>query len=167
MEAARAGDTGKGFAVVAGEVRNLAMRSATAAKNTAQMLEESARNALDGVTINREVLKNLEEINQQINKVSHVMLEITATEEEQTSGAQHITSAVGRASTVTQQNAAAAQQSAASAQELSAQASAMQKLVQTFRLGGKQNAARPLDQDLDIWAMISADNNTGGQPARQ
>ncbi len=163
VEAARAGDTGKGFAVVAGEVRNLAMRSATAAKNTAQMLEESARNALSGVTINREVLKNLEEINNQINKVSHVMLEITATSEEQASGAQHISSAVGRASTVTQQNAAAAQQSAASAQELSAQASAMQKLVLTFKLGDNGNAG-PLteQQDSDIWSMID-----GEQPAEE
>jgi methyl-accepting chemotaxis protein len=162
VEAARAGDTGKGFAVVAGEVRNLAMRSATAAKNTAQMLEESARNALDGVTINREALKNLEEINQHINKVSQVMLEITATSEEQASGAQHITSAVGRASSVTQQNAAAAQQSAASAQELSAQAEAMQKLVQTFKLGGQQNAVRSPDQDSEIWAMIAADKKQHG-----
>lgn len=162
VEAARAGDTGKGFAVVAGEVRNLAMRSATAAKNTAQMLEESARNALDGVTINREVLTNLEEINEHVNKVSHVMLEITATSEEQTSGAQHITSAVGRASTVTQQNAAAAQQSAASAQELSAQATAMQKLVQTFQLGSKQETPGTLDKESDIWALIEADKNRHG-----
>jgi methyl-accepting chemotaxis protein len=139
------------------------MRSATAAKNTAQMLEESARNALDGVTINREVLKNLGEINEHINKVGQVMLEITATSEEQASGAQHITAAVGRASSVTQQNAAAAQQSSASAQELSAQASAMQKLVLTFRLGNQENTGPMMEQqDSDVWSMIADE-----QPAEE
>jgi methyl-accepting chemotaxis protein len=165
VEAARAGDTGKGFAIVAGEVRSLAMRSATAAKNTAQMLEESARNALDGVTINREVLKNLGEINEHINKVGQVMLEITATSEEQASGAQHITAAVGRASSVTQQNAAAAQQSSASAQELSAQASAMQKLVLTFRLGNQENTGPMMEQqDSDIWSMLPSEQTEAEAP---
>jgi methyl-accepting chemotaxis protein len=126
--------------VVAEEVRNLAMRSATAAKNTAQMLEESARNASNGVTINQEVLKNLQEINGQVNKVSAVMQEITTASDEQISGAQQISSAVGRASTVTQQNAATAQESAASASQLSAQASVMQDLVFTFKLGQQKSA---------------------------
>jgi methyl-accepting chemotaxis protein len=142
VEAARAGDSGKGFAVVAEEVRNLAMRSATAAKNTAHMLEESARNAVDGVTINQEVLKNLQEINGQVNKVSQVMEEITVASDEQLSGAQKIGAAVGRASTVTQQNAATAQESAASAHELSAQADLMQELVLTFKLAQKDYRRR-------------------------
>jgi methyl-accepting chemotaxis protein len=134
VEAARAGESGKGFAVVAEEVRNLAMRSANAAKNTAHMLEESGRNASDGVSINQEVLKNLQEINGQVNKVSQVMQEISIASDEQLSGAQQISSAVGRASSVTQQNAATAQESAASAHELNAQASVMQELVGTFKL---------------------------------
>jgi len=130
--------------VVAEEVRNLAMRSANAAKNTAHMLEDSARNAGDGVTINQEVLKNLKEINDQINKVSQVMQEISIASDEQLSGAQQISSAVGRASSVTQQNAATAQESAASAHELNAQAEVMQDLVGTFRLEQTRNDARPL-----------------------
>jgi methyl-accepting chemotaxis protein len=142
VEAARAGESGKGFAVVAEEVRNLAMRSANAAKNTAHMLEDSARNAGDGVTINQEVLKNLKEINDQINKVSQVMQEISIASDEQLSGAQQISSAVGRASSVTQQNAATAQESAASAHELNAQAEVMQDLVGTFRLEQMHNKAR-------------------------
>jgi methyl-accepting chemotaxis protein len=139
VEAARAGESGKGFAVVAEEVRNLAMRSANAAKSTAHMLEESARNASAGVVINQEALKNLQEINEQINKVSQVMQEITAASEEQLSGAQKISSAVERANSVTQQNAATAQESASSAHQLSAHASAMQELVLTFKLGQKSN----------------------------
>ncbi|MBN1568302.1 MAG: HAMP domain-containing protein [Acidobacteria bacterium] len=142
VEAARAGESGKGFAVVAEEVRNLAMRSANAAKNTAHMLEDSARNAGDGVTINQEVLKNLQEINDQINKVSQVMQEISIASDEQLSGAQQISSAVGRASSVTQQNAATAQESAASAHELNAQASVMQELVGTFKLNHVYNGER-------------------------
>jgi hypothetical protein len=69
--------------VVADEVRNLAMRSAAAAKNTAQLLEESSQNANAGVAINHEVLINLEEINGQVNKVSMVMQEITLASEKQ------------------------------------------------------------------------------------
>jgi methyl-accepting chemotaxis protein len=134
VEAARAGESGKGFAVVAEEVRNLAMRSANAAKSTAHMLEESAHNASNGVSINMEVLKNLQEINGQVNKVSQVMHEISIASEEQLTGAQQISLAVGRASSVTQQNAATAQESAASAHELNAQASVMQEMVRTFRL---------------------------------
>jgi methyl-accepting chemotaxis protein len=151
VEAARAGESGKGFAVVAEEVRNLAMRSANAAKNTAQMLEESARNAGNGVAINQEVLKNLQEINEQINKVSQVMQEISVASDEQLSGAQQISSAVGRASTVTQQNAATAQESAASAHELNAQATVMQELVGTFRLKqslNRRHAFNPLPRQV-------------------
>src|SRR5206468_9584458 len=67
VEAARAGDAGKGFAVVAEEVRNLAMRSAEAAKTTANLIEESVRNAEGGVELNAEVLRNLTAINDQVN----------------------------------------------------------------------------------------------------
>ncbi len=70
VEAARAGDAGKGFAVVAEEVRNLAMRSAEAAKNTSTLIEESVHKAEGGVSINQEVLKNLQEINEHTNKLA-------------------------------------------------------------------------------------------------
>ena len=148
VEAARAGESGKGFAVVAEEVRNLAMRSANAAKNTAHMLEDSARNASAGVAINQEVLKNLHEINEQINKVNQVMKEISIASDEQLSGAQQISSAVGRASSVTQQNAATAQESAASAHELNAQAAVMQELVGTFKLEKIDNGGRAFNPSL-------------------
>jgi methyl-accepting chemotaxis protein len=157
VEAARAGDSGKGFAVVAEEVRNLAMRSANAAKSTAQMLEESARNASAGVAINLEVLKNLKEINGHINKVSQVMQEITITSDDQMSGAQHISSAVGRASSVTQQNAATAEESAASAQELNGQAAAMQELVFTFKLEQINDGDLPAKQQDKFWSGMPAD----------
>jgi len=90
VEAARAGDAGKGFAVVAEEVRNLAMRSAEAAKNTANLIEEAVKNSENGVAINAEVLKNFEDITEKINKVSQVVAEIAAASEQQDQGTGHI-----------------------------------------------------------------------------
>jgi uncharacterized phage infection (PIP) family protein YhgE len=105
VEAARARDAGRGFAVVAEDVRNLAIRSAEAAKNTAQMIEESVQNADEGVALNHEVLQNLEEITTQVDKVSRVMGEITAASEQQTEGVEQINKAVEQMNQVIQQNA--------------------------------------------------------------
>jgi methyl-accepting chemotaxis protein len=135
VEAARAGDAGKGFAVVAEEVRNLAMRSAEAAKNTSNLIEESVKNAEGGVNINQEVLTNLREINEQVNKVSEVMAEIASASDQQSQGIDQITMAVQQMSDMTQQNAANSEESAASALELDNLAHKMQKMVDAFQLG--------------------------------
>lgn len=137
VEAARAGDAGKGFAVVAEEVRNLAMRSADAAKNTATMIEESVHNAEGGVAINQEVLKNLAEINGQVNKVSEVMAEIAAASEQQTQGVEQVSGASEKMNLVTQQIAANAEESASSAEELLSQAEGMKASVEMFHLSRK------------------------------
>jgi methyl-accepting chemotaxis protein len=138
VEAARAGDAGKGFAVVAEEVRNLAMRSAEAAKNTSNLIEESVKNAEGGVSINQEVLANLREINEQVNKVSEVMAEIASASDQQSQGIDQITTAVQQMSDMTQQNAANSEESAASALELDNLAHKMQKMVDAFQLGDQQ-----------------------------
>jgi methyl-accepting chemotaxis protein len=140
VEAARAGDAGKGFAVVAEEVRNLAMRSAEAAKNTSNLIEESVRNAEGGVSINQEVLTNLREINDQVNKVSEVMAEIASASDQQSQGIDQVTTAVQQMSDMTQQNAANSEESAASALELDNLAHKMQRMVDTFHLGNQQSA---------------------------
>jgi len=136
VEAARAGDAGKGFAVVAEEVRNLAMRSAEAAKNTANLIEESVKNADDGVSVNQEVMKSLTEINTRINKVGEVMAEIAAASNQQSQGIDQVNQAVGQMDQVTQQNAATSEESASAAQELSSQAAEMKRLVAGFKLNG-------------------------------
>jgi methyl-accepting chemotaxis protein len=147
VEAARAGDAGKGFAVVAEEVRNLAMRSAEAAKNTANMIEESVKNAEGGVAINQEVLKNLTEINSQVNKVSAVMAEIAAASDQQSQGVEQVNTAVEQMNTVTQQVAANAEESASAAEELSGQSEEMKGMVGAFRLtNAAGNTVQPARQ---------------------
>ena len=86
VEAARAGEAGKGFAVVAEEVRNLAMRSAEAAKETELMINESIKNADEGVEINQQVIKQLEAVTKGIIRVNEVMTEIATASEQQSDG---------------------------------------------------------------------------------
>ncbi len=143
VEAARAGESGKGFAVVAEEVRNLASRSAESARNTASMIEESVKNTEDGVALNQQVMENLRDISDQVNKVGEGMSEIAAASEEQSRSVDQITTAVEQMNIVTQQNAANSEESAAAAEELSGQAESMQSLVGTFHLTGEISAKPP------------------------
>ncbi|MFT3745134.1 MAG: methyl-accepting chemotaxis protein [Pyrinomonadaceae bacterium] len=134
VEAARAGDAGKGFAVVAEEVRNLAMRSADAAKTTAQLIDESVKNTEAGVTFNAEVLANLEEINRQVEKVNIVVSEIAAASEQQSQGVEQITVAIEQMNGATQQAAANSEESASASEELSGQSQEMLALIGEFKL---------------------------------
>jgi methyl-accepting chemotaxis protein len=148
VEAARAGDAGKGFAVVAEEVRNLAMRSAEAARNTAALIEEAVQNAEGGVAINSEVSTNLEEILSQVNKVRDVMSEIAAASGQQSEGISQITVAIDQMNQVTQQVAANAEESAGAAQELSGQSEELRSMVMGFKLStvnthGSRQAKKP------------------------
>ena len=136
VEAARAGDAGKGFAVVAEEVRNLAMRSAEAAKNTANLIEEAVKNSEHGVAINSEVLTNFRDITEKINRVSHVVAEIAAASEQQDMGINQVNIAVEQLNQVTQQNAANAEESASAAEEMSSQSEEMRSIVAGFKLNG-------------------------------
>jgi len=143
VEAARAGEAGRGFAVVAEEVRNLAQRSAQAAKNTADMIGESVKNAEDGVKISREVAQSFESIAQGTRKVSDLIAEIAAASKEQATGIKQVNDAVGQMDKVTQQNAANAEESASAAEELSSQASELQAMVGQFNINGSTGAALP------------------------
>ncbi|MBS1792379.1 MAG: globin-coupled sensor protein [Acidobacteria bacterium] len=135
VEAARAGDAGKGFAVVAEEVRNLAMRSAEAAKNTAQLIDESVSNTQEGVRLNEEVLQNLNEIQTQIQKVSSMVGEIAFDNSIQQQNIHQINTSIDQISIVTQQSAASSEETASAAEELSAQSQIMLNMVDSFHLG--------------------------------
>jgi methyl-accepting chemotaxis protein len=129
VEAARAGEAGKGFAVVAEEVRNLAIRSAEAAEKTTELIEQSVKNAKNGVQISSEVKSSLDQIVTGIGKTSALINEIAAACQEQAQGIDQINSAVSQMDKVTQQNAAGAEESASAAEELAAQAEAMKQTV--------------------------------------
>jgi methyl-accepting chemotaxis protein len=133
VEAARAGDSGKGFAVVAEEVRNLAMRSAEAAKTTSALIEESVKSSEQGVRLNAEVAAHFDEITSKVKKVVEVMGEIATASEHQSRGVSQINSAVDEMSRVTQHNAATTEESAAAAEELAAQATSVREMVGAFR----------------------------------
>ncbi len=134
VEAARAGEAGRGFAVVAEEVRNLAQRSAQAAKNTADMITESVRNADDGVKIATEVSQSFETIANSAKKVNDLIAEIAAASQEQSSGIEQINTAVAQMDKVTQQNAANSEESASAAEELSSQAEELKNMISQFAL---------------------------------
>ncbi|HLL89829.1 MAG TPA: methyl-accepting chemotaxis protein, partial [Tepidisphaeraceae bacterium] len=122
-------EAGKGFAVVAEEVRNLAMRSAEAAKNTATLIEQSVASAKNGVTMAGEVARSLGHITGASDKVNGLVAEISAASQEQKTGIDQVNVAVGQMDKVTQGNAAAAEESAAASEELASQAAAMAGVV--------------------------------------
>ena len=138
VEAARAGDAGRGFAVVAEEVRNLAQRSAQAAKNTADMIGESVRNADDGVQIAQEVASSFSAIAGSVSKVNGLIAEIASASQEQSVGLQQVNSAVSDMDKITQQNAANAEESASASEELSSQSEELQAMVSQFKVSGGQ-----------------------------
>jgi len=129
VEAARAGEAGKGFAVVAEEVRNLSMRSAEAAKNTASLIEKSVATARNGVSVSADAAKIFVEVGTSSGRVTSLVGEIAAASAEQSKGIGQVTTAVSEMDKVTQSNAAAAEQSASACQELTSQAERLQTII--------------------------------------
>lgn len=136
VEAARAGEQGRGFAVVAGEVRTLAQRSSTAAKQIKELIDQSSRVVAAGTTQAADVGASMTEVVRVINMVSDIIGEIASASEEQSRGVAQVHTAISEIDTVTQQNAALVEEISAAAQSLEDQARQMQGDIMFFRLAG-------------------------------
>ena len=150
VEAARAGEQGRGFAVVASEVRNLAQRSAGAAKEIKALIEDSVGKVDAGGRLVDEAGKTMDEIVGSVKRVTDIMGEIAAASQEQSAGIEQVNQAVGQMDEMTQQNAALVEQAAAAAESLQDQAAKLAEAVSVFRLDGVsgQRAALPVLKDV-------------------
>lgn len=143
VEAARAGEQGRGFAVVASEVRNLAQRSAAAAKDIKRLIDASVAQVAAGSSQVRVAGAAMEEIICGITRVSDIVGQISAASREQSLGIDQVNQAIAQMDQVTQQNAALVEQAAAATESMQDQARALNEVVGTFRLDASVAAAKP------------------------
>ncbi len=136
VEAARAGEEGRGFSVVAGEVRNLAQRSAAAAKEIKALISASVERASNGSQLAQDAGQTMDEVVKAVKRVTDIMGEISAASAEQSSGIEEINLAVSQMDAGTQQNAALVEQATAAARALDDQAQALKTAVAKFSLRG-------------------------------
>ncbi|PRG26338.1 methyl-accepting chemotaxis protein [Burkholderia multivorans] len=146
VEAARAGEEGRGFAVVAGEVRSLAQRSSSAAKEIKALIDASVERIRSGSTLVDEAGRTMSDVIGAVQRVTDIMGEIAAASEEQSGGIDQVARAVAQMDEVTQQNAALVEEAAAAAQSLDEQAARLREATSVFRL---DDAAPPAASAAD------------------
>jgi methyl-accepting chemotaxis protein len=164
VEAARAGEQGRGFAVVAGEVRNLAQRSAAAAKEIKALISNSVEKVEDGSQLVDEAGKTMDEIVTSVRRVADIMSEIAAASMEQSAGIEQVNQAIVQMDEVTQRNAALVEQAAAAAESLEEEAAHLVQSVSRFRLDAEtgmrtvtqQPASRTTERRAGFSASTSA-----------
>jgi len=141
VEAARAGEQGRGFAVVASEVRNLASRSATAAKEIKGLIQDSVKKVEEGSLLVTQSGHTLEHIVTAVKKVSDIISEIASASHEQSAGIEQVNSAVMRLDDMTQQNAALVEQASASSESVANQATALNAMMGRYKVSKEASSA--------------------------
>ncbi|GHC33051.1 methyl-accepting chemotaxis protein [Aidingimonas halophila] len=168
VEAARAGEQGRGFAVVAGEVRNLAGRSASAAKEIKELIDNSVTQVQEGSTLVEQAGETMKEVVAAVKRVTDIMDEISSASQEQSDGIEQVSHAVNQMDQVTQQNAALVQQAATAAMSLEEQANRLEKAVAVFRLADEADTSSENTPSLrHQTAQASAGNSTSSRHAAE